>query len=287
MADHQKQLFCFGLGYSALGAARKLAAMGWRIAGTSRDPAKCASLRAEGIDAQIFAPGQALVRPEAFLDADAILTSIAPDGSGDMVLNLYSAELRAHQAWLGYLSTTGVYGDAKGGWVDETAPRLATSARGQARILAEDQWLGLGGHVFRLAGIYGPGRSQIDSLRNGTAKRLIKPGQVFSRIHVDDIAAVICASLAQPAPGLAYNVADNEPAPPQDVVAYAARLMGIEPPPEQDFDVAAPGLSEMARSFYADNKRIDNSRIKRELGVRLTYPTYREGLSACLAASGA
>ena len=286
MADPQKRLFCFGLGYSALGVAQKLAGLGWHIAGTSRDAGKCAALRAEGVDAQIFGPGQPLARPEAFLTADAILTSIAPDASGDMVASLYGAALRAHKAWLGYLSTTGVYGDAKGAWVDESAPRLATSARGQARILAEDQWISLGAHVFRLAGIYGPGRSQIDSLRHGTAKRLVKPGQVFSRIHVDDIAAIICASIAKPAPGTAYNVADDEPAPPQDVVAYAAHLMRMEPPPEQDFDAAASSLSEMARSFYADNKRIDNSRIKRELGVKLTYPTYREGLSACLAASG-
>jgi nucleoside-diphosphate-sugar epimerase len=286
MADHQKHLFCFGLGYSALGAAQMLAARGWQISGTSRDPAKCAALKAQGIDAQVFGPGQALARPEAFLTADAILTSIAPDATGDMVLNLYGAELRASKAWLGYLSTTGVYGDAQGAWVDETAPRLATSARGQARILAEDQWLSLGAQVFRLAGIYGPGRSQIDSLRIGTAKRLVKPGQVFSRIHVDDIAAIICASIAKPAPGHAYNVADDEPAPPQDVVAYAAGLMGIDPPPEQDFETAAPSLSEMARSFYADNKRIDNSRVKSELGVSLIYPTYREGLSACLSASG-
>jgi nucleoside-diphosphate-sugar epimerase len=286
MADHQKRLFCFGLGYSALGTAQKLAGLGWQIAGTSRDPAKCRSMTGLGIDAQVFAPGQALTRPEVFLTADAVLTSIAPDGSGDPVLAAYSAELRAHRAWLGYLSTTGVYGDAQGAWVDESAERRATSPRGRARILAEDEWMGLGAHIFRLAGIYGPSRSQIDSLRNGTAKRLVKPGQVFSRIHVEDIAAVVCASIARPAPGRAYNVADDEPAPPQDVVAYAAGLMGIDPPPEQDFEAAASSLSEMARSFYADNKRIDNKRIKTELGVSLTYPTYREGLSACLSASG-
>jgi len=286
MADHHKRLFCFGLGYSALGTAQKLAELGWQIAGTSRDPAKCRSFSGLGIDAQVFAPGQPLPRPEAFLTADAILSSIAPDGSGDPVLSAYGQELRSYQGWLGYLSTTGVYGDAQGAWVDESAERRATSARGRARILAEDQWMALGAHIFRLAGIYGPSRSQIDSLHNGTAKRLIKPGQVFSRIHVEDIAGVVCASIAKPAPGTAYNVADDEPAPPQDVVAYAASLMGVEPPPEQDFETAASSLSEMARSFYADNKRIDNKRIKTELGVRLIYPTYREGLSACLSASG-
>jgi nucleoside-diphosphate-sugar epimerase len=193
-------------------------------------------------------------------------------------------------AWVGYLSTTGVYGDRDGGWVDETSELRPSGARGRRRVAAETAWLdlwrdrGVPVHIFRLAGIYGPGRSPFDALRAGTAKRIVKPGQVFSRIHVDDLASVLLSSIARPRPGAVYNVCDDEPASPADVVAHAAQLLGAPPPPLVSFDEAA--LSPMARSFYADNKRVSNALIKTELGVRLRYPDYRAGLAAILAAGG-
>jgi nucleoside-diphosphate-sugar epimerase len=190
--------------------------------------------------------------------------------------------------WVGYLSTTGVYGDRRGGWVDEADLRDASTARGRARVAAEDAWLalqrdhGLPVHLFRLAGIYGPGRGPFEKVRDGTARRIVKPGQVFSRIHVDDIAATLRASIARPNPGAAYNVCDDEPAPPEDVLAFAADLLGLPPPPEVPYDAAE--MTAMARSFYAESKRVSNRRIKDELGVVLRWPTYREGLRALLAA---
>ena len=188
--------------------------------------------------------------------------------------------------WVGYLSTTGVYGDRGGARVDEASALRPTTTRGRRRVDAEAAWLGLHRdhglpvHVFRLAGIYGPGRSQLDQVRAGRARRIVKPGQVFSRIHVDDIAAVLDASMQRPNAGAAYNVCDDVAAPPQDVVAYACRLLGVAPPPP--VPIADAELGEMARSFYAENKRVDNGRIKRELGVTLAYPSYREGLAELL-----
>jgi nucleoside-diphosphate-sugar epimerase len=187
-------------------------------------------------------------------------------------------------AWFGYLSTTGVYGDRGGDWVDEASSLEPSTSRGQARLEAEAGWFGmreafdLPVHVFRLAGIYGPGRNQIEGLRNGTAKRIVKPGQVFSRIHVEDIAGILRASMAHPNPGSAYNVCDDEPAPPQDVVKWAAELIGIEPPPEVAFEDAE--LSPMAKSFYSESKKVSNAKVKDELGYEFRYPTFREGLKA-------
>jgi nucleoside-diphosphate-sugar epimerase len=187
-------------------------------------------------------------------------------------------------AWIGYLSTVGVYGNAAGAIVDETAELHPNNERTRARVVAESGWLALGEttgrpvQVFRLAGIYGPGRSALDKLRAGTARRIVKPGQVFNRIHVEDIASVLEASIARPRAGAIYNVADDEPAPPEDVIAYGAELLGIEPPPEIPFEDA--DLTPMARSFYGDSRRISNARIKSELGVTLAYPNYREGLRA-------
>ncbi len=189
--------------------------------------------------------------------------------------------------WLGYLSTTGVYGDRGGGWVDETARLLPTGERGRRRVAAEQGWLGLWHdsgvpvHIFRLAGIYGPGRSAFDALRAGTAKRIDKPGQVFSRIHVEDLARVLVASIGQPRPGAVYNVCDDDPSPPEAVVAHAATLLGMPQPPLVPFEAAE--LSPMARSFYDDNKRVSNRLIKTELGVCLLYPDFRVGLAAILA----
>lgn len=286
------KLFCFGLGYSALHLARRLRGEGWTVAGTCRSEEKRQALLAEGITAHLFDRQLALNdTATALRDVTHIVSSIPPDGIGDSVLDLHLRELQNLESlrWIGYLSTTGVYGDRGGEWVDENSSRKPTLDRSRRRALAEDGWLtlwerdGLPVHVFRLAGIYGPGRSAIDSLRNGTAKRIVKPGQMFSRIHVDDIATVLIASMARPNPGTAYNVCDDNPAPPEDVIVYAAKLLGIEPPPAVPYEQA--NLSEMARSFYADNKRVRNDRIKNELGVRLKYPDYRAGLEAILAES--
>lgn len=284
-----KVLFCFGLGYSAAVLARRLAAEGWTVRGTTRKPEKAARLEARGYRLFPFSREQPLGDPAAALDGVThILTSIAPDEAGDPVLDRHLADLKALPglAWAGYLGTTAVYGDRQGGWVDEDSVIDPTLARADRRARAEAAWLGSGlpTHIFRLAGIYGPGRNPFVNLKDGTARRIVKPGQVFSRIHVEDIAAVLEASIARPRPGAIYNVCDDEPAPPQDVVAYAAALLGVDPPPEQDY--ATADLSPMARTFYRDNRRVRNERIKRELGVRLAYPSYREGLMALLPADG-
>jgi nucleoside-diphosphate-sugar epimerase len=286
------RLFCFGLGYSAETLAARLARKGWEIAGTGRDQANVERLGRQGY---------AMVRFAGEPDNDAVikqlegtthlLHSIPPGRDGDPVLAHYRdaiAQLSSLQ-WIGYLSTVGVYGDQQGRWVDETAQTLPNSVRTEARVEAEQAWLAFGAEtgvpvqVFRLAGIYGPGRSVFDKLRDGTARRVKKDGQVFSRIHVEDIARVLEASIARPQSGAIYNVADDEPAAPGDVVAYAAELIGVRPPPEVPFEDA--DLTPMARSFYEGSRRIANDRIKSELGVSLRYPTFREGLAALLAES--
>ena len=259
------------------------------MTGTCRSTERQASLRESGFSAVLFDRN----RP---LDATALnrvthlLVSIPPDAAGDPVLALHGkdiATLAGRLSWLGYLSTTGVYGDRGGGWVDETAELLPTGERGRRRVTAEQGWLelwhdrGMPVHIFRLAAIYGPGRSAFDALRAGTAKRIDKPGQVFSRIHVEDLANVLIASMERPRPGAVYNVCDDDPAPPEAVVANAAELLGLAPPPLVPLEAA--GLSPMARSFYDDNKRVANRLIKTELGVSLRYPDYRIGLAAILA----
>jgi nucleoside-diphosphate-sugar epimerase len=288
--NHPPFLFCFGLGYTALALAEALRAEGWRIAGTCRTAEQQAALAARGITAHLLEHGRPLADPAAaFAGVTHILSSVPPDAAGDPVLDAHAADLArlSGLAWVGYLSTTGVYGDRAGGWVDEASALEPTGERGRRRLAAERGWLalwqhhGLPVHLFRLAGIYGPGRNALESLRDGTAKRIVKPGQVFSRIHVDDIVQVLRASMARPNPGAAYNVCDDNPAPPAAVVEYAADLLGIAPPPAVPFDQAE--LSAMARSFYEDNKRVRNDRIKRELGVRLRHPDYRAGLQALLA----
>jgi nucleoside-diphosphate-sugar epimerase len=284
-------LFCFGLGYSALALAARLRAKGWRIAGTSREEARRQALLGQGIEAWRLDRGHPLADARtALAGATHLLSSVPPDGAGDPVLDLHGAEIAALPglAWVGYLSTTGVYGDRGGGWVDEESELKPSGERGRRRMAAEAAWLslrrdhGLPIHIFRLAGIYGPGRSAFDSLRSGRAQRIDKPGQVFSRIHVDDIAQVLEASIARPRPGGIYNLCDDDPAAPEAVIAEAARMLGREPPPLVPF--AEAKLSEMGRSFYDDNKRVHNERIKRELGIRLAYPDYRAGLAAILAA---
>lgn len=274
-------LFSFGHGYSAQALSRVLHPQGWRICGTTRDPAQSAKIRASGADPVVW-PGQV---PN--LDGVThILISTAPNADGDPVLAALHDEIaaRADQfEWVGYLSTTAVYGDHQGGWVDETTQATPTAERGKWRVKAEQQWLavpGLPTHIFRLAGIYGPGRGPFSKLKRVGMRRIVKPGQVFSRIHVADIAQVLAASMAAPNPGAVYNVCDDEPVPPQDVIAYAAELQGLPLPPAVPFDQA--DLTPMARSFYNENKRVRNDRIKEELGVSLLYPNYRVGLEALM-----
>ncbi|WP_119275270.1 SDR family oxidoreductase [Taklimakanibacter deserti] len=269
-------LFCFGLGYSALALSLRLAPQGWTITGTSRS----------GDDGAIAFDGTRPLPNAVFDGVTHLLISVPPGESGDPVLTCHRDDLARRAPslrWVGYLSTTGVYGDRHGEWVDETSPLAPSTARGERRLAAETAWrkLGLPLHIFRLAGIYGPGRNQLVALRDGTAKRIVKRGQIFSRIHVADIAGVLAASIEKPHPGRAYNVCDDEPCPPQDVVTFAAELLNVPAPPEIAFDDA--DLSPMARSFYAESKRVSNRRIKDELGYRLIYPSYREGLKALLA----
>lgn len=289
MKPHPR-LFCFGYGFSAAALGRRLAARGFAVAGTCRTEEKAAALRGAGVEAFIFGDA-ALADPAVALGGTThLLLSVPPGADGDPVLAAHEADIARiapQLEWMGYLSTTGVYGDRSGGWVDERTPLKPGTTRGQRRLEAEEAWRALAArtaaplHIFRLAGIYGPGRNQLRSVLDGTAKRIVKPGQVFSRIHVEDVAAVLEASIDRPRPGAAYNVCDDMPAPPQDVVAYAAELLDRTPPPEIPFEDAE--LTPMARSFYADSKRVSNRLIREELGVTLKYPTYCEGLKALLA----
>ncbi len=282
-----KTLLSFGHGFSARALTRLLLPEGWRVIGTTRSAEKAEALRAEGVEALIW-PGSDM--RVALAEATHLLLSAAPDDDGDPVLGALAGDIIATAdtlEWVGYLSTTGVYGDHQGGWVDETTPLTPSTRRGHQRVKAEGQWQalaetsGLALHIFRLAGIYGPGRGPFSKVRLGTARRIIKKDQVFSRIHVDDIAQVLAASIAQPNPGAVYNVCDNEAAPPEDVLAHAAELLGVALPPEEDYETAE--MTPMARSFYAESKRVRNDRIREELGVKLAYPTYRDGLAALLA----
>ncbi|QQA43027.1 SDR family oxidoreductase [Pelagovum pacificum] len=275
-----RTLLSIGHGYSASALARLLIPEGWHIVGTTRSEEKAARLEAEGVTPLIW-PGTDL--SSYLAEASHLLLSAAPDENGDPLLRDHDLSPYRFD-WVGYLSTTGVYGDHGGNWIDEETPLTPSTRRGRLRVLAETQWrdTGLPVHFFRLAGIYGPGRGPFSKVRKGTARRIVKPGQVFSRIHVEDIARTVAASIAQPNPGAAYNVCDDDPAPPQDVIAYAAELLGMPLPPEEPFETA--DMTPMARSFYAESKKVRNDRIKRELGVSLLYPDYRTGLRALLEA---
>lgn len=288
------RLFCFGLGYTAAAFARRVRPLGWHVAGTARAPEGVARIRAAGYDGHLFdgtAPAQDAA--DALSAATHVLVSAGPDDAGDPTLRHHGADIARAPAlrWIGYLSTIGVYGDSGGEWVDETAMPRPGSDRTRRRLAAEDDWLAFGRtfgrlvQVFRLGGIYGPGRSAVDDLRAGAARRIVKPGQVFNRIHVDDIAAVLLAASEGRGTQPVYNVTDGAPSPPQDVVAHAARLLGVAPPPEIPFETAA--LSPMARSFYAENRRVSSRRLRDDLGVTLRYPTYREGLAAIVADTAA
>lgn len=280
----EKTLLSFGHGYSARALAKRLVPQGWTVFGTTRNPDKARALKAEGVTPILWPHGDLRA---ALSKASHVLCSAGPEAEGDPVLALLRdpiARAASRLQWVGYLSTTGVYGDYDGDWVDEETPLAPSTRRGQMRLGAEREWQSIPGlplHIFRLAGIYGPGRGPFEKVRNGTARRIIKPGQVFSRIHVDDIAQVLEASIKKPAPGAIYNLCDDDPAPPQDVIGYAAELLGLPLPEKVPFDEA--DLSPMARSFYAENKRVRNDRIKSDLGVTLIHSDYREGLKALLA----
>ena len=278
-----RKLVCLGFGYCAQALAREAADEFPEIVGTARRAERAHDLVEDGFSVVPFDA------PDVLDAATHILISAPPEGEGDPVLAALGdtiAELPGVQ-WIGYLSTTGVYGERRGGWVSEDDAPNPGQARSRLRLAAERAWLAFGEthgppvHIFRLAGIYGPARNVLDRLRAGSARRIVKPGQVFSRVHVEDVARVLQVSIARPAAGRVYNVADDEPAPQEDVVAFAAGLLGVAPPPEEPFDTAE--LSPLARTFYAECRRVGNERIKRELGVVLRYPTYREGLRGLVA----
>lgn len=274
-----KTLLSLGHGYSAAALAALLIPLGWRVIGTTQTPDRIADVQGQGVEPLLWPCD---IGP-ALAEATHILASAAPDGSGDPFLHAARDQIMAARPeWVGYLSTTAVYGDHQGGWVDEETPVKPQSGRAVARVLAERQWLatGLPVQVFRLAGIYGPGRGPFEKVRDGSARRLIKANQVFSRIHVADIAATLLASIRRPDPGAIYNVCDDNPAPPEDVLSYAAALLGYPEPPTVLFEEAE--MSPMQISFYSESKRVRNDKIKRDLGVKLNFPTYQDGLRGLL-----
>ncbi len=283
------RLLVFGLGYSARRLARRLLAEGWEVTGTVRTAEAAAGLEAEGITPLVWPGGDA---GPALAWASHVLSSVPPGPGGDPVLAALGGALAQarHLEWVGYLSTTGVYGDHAGGWVDEETPVAPGSPRSEARVAAEAEWrrvcaaAGVPLTVFRLAGIYGPGRSPFGRLRDGTARAIVKPGQVFSRIHVDDIAQAVAAAMARPGTVDLVNLADDLPAPPEEVLWHAADLAGLPRPPAIDWEAAE--LSPMARSFYAESRRVRNARLTSVLDVRLKHPDYRSGLAATLVEEG-
>ena len=284
------RLFCFGLGYSPACLGHSLLGQGWSVAGTSRTEEGCAALRARGFEAHLFDGERPLDDPSVLEGTTHLLTAVPPTESGDAVLSRHSPHITGLEtlAWVGYLSATSVYGNTGGAWVDESAACHPRTERGRRRVAAEAAWLALSRadgfpvHVFRLAGIYGPGRSALNQVRAGKARRIDMPDHLFSRIHVDDIVTVLNASMARPNEGAIYNLCDDAPAPSADVTAFACEILGVDPPPLVALTDA--GLSPMARSFYADNRLVRNDRIKSELGVKLKYPDHRHGLRAILEA---
>jgi nucleoside-diphosphate-sugar epimerase len=282
---HQKTLLSFGHGYSARALTAALLPEGWRVIGTTRSAEKADGIAKTGAVPLVW-PGADVT--DILAQADAVLMSAAPGPDGDPVLARLTPQITAQAgrfSWVGYLSTTGVYGDHGGAWVDENTPLTPSTERGRARVAAEAAWQAIPGlplHIFRLAGIYGPGRGPFAKVRAGTARRIIKRDQIFSRIHVEDIAQVLKASLENPNPGAVYNLCDDDPAPPEDVIGFAAQLLNLPEPLAEDFETAE--MTPMARSFYAESKKVRNDLIKSELGVTLKYPDYRSGLRALLKA---
>lgn len=291
-----KRLFCFGFGYSAEALFKILPVSDWHVSGTVRSSEKAEDLADKGVEAVVWDGGVLGEDATALLaQATHILISVPPnEEAGDPAFKAGVGVIRDNPnvQWLGYLSTTGVYGNTDGAFVDELSPLNPSSARSQRRVDAETDWMSLWTdfnvptHVFRLAGIYGPGRSSFDQVRRGRAKRIHKPGHVFSRIHIDDIANILAASIARPNPGAAYNVCDDEPAPPAEVVDYACDLLGIDSPELEDFETAKQRMTPMGLSFWQDNRRVSNRRIREELGVQLAHPDYRSGLLAVLNEGG-
>lgn len=279
------RLFVFGLGYSGQQIAAAVQAAGWQVGGTTRDPARAAALRARGIAAEIWPrPDQPGAPPEGLALASHVISAAPPAaGQDDPVLAQLSAADLSGKAGAIYLSSTSVYGDRGGAWVDESATCTPVSDQGRARLRAEAAWSALGCPVtvLRLAAIYGPGRSAFDRLRAGRARRIVKPGQVFSRVHVADLVRATLALLARPDAAGLLNLCDDEPAPPQDVIAHAAALLNIPAPPEEDF--ASADLGRMTRFFYSDSKRVSNARAHQTLPGWLSLPDYRAGLAAILA----
>ncbi|MEC7490074.1 MAG: SDR family oxidoreductase [Pseudomonadota bacterium] len=268
--------------------SRRLDAAGWTIRGTCRQAGRQNALSALGINAALFDGSRAMDHGIILDGVTHVLISIPPDNFGDPAFRHHAEHIAESGSvkWVGYLSTTGVYGNQHGNWVDETTILKPSSTRSKRRVVAEETWrnwgadTGIPTQIFRLAGIYGPGRSVADKIKSGTAQRIAKPSHLFSRIHVEDVATVLAASITQPEQGGLYNVCDDEPATPSDVVAYASELMGRKPPPEISLDQA--NLSPMAKSFWADNRKVRNERIKDRLGVELAFPNYRTGLRAIL-----
>lgn len=280
-------LFVFGLGYSALNFVRGHASAFKAVSGTVRTAEKQMRLGSEGIDALVCnAEYDDPALAARLASADVLVVSVPPDASGDSVFDRFGAQIAASRvARIVYLSTVGVYSDHDGGWIDESAATVADSGRRGFRVAAEAKWRALPGErttILRLAGIYGPNRNALVNLAAGKARRIIKKGQVFNRIHVDDIGRALAAACISDRVGI-WNVSDDEPAPPQDVIAFAATLMGIDVPAAQDF--ADADMTDMARSFYATSNRISNARLKQDLGIELAFPTYREGLAALWQAS--
>ncbi len=276
-------LLSLGHGYSARALAARLIPQGWRVIGTTRSAEKQDEIARTGVEPLLW-PGTDL-RP-LLQEVRHVLVSAGPGPEGDPVLAALGPDIAAiapRLRWLGYLSTTGVYGDHKGAWVDEQTPLTPATKRGQARVEAEAAWQAIPDlplHIFRLAGIYGPGRGPFAKVRRGTARRIIKEGQVFSRIHVEDIAQALVLSIARPDPDAIYNLCDDDPAPPQDVIGHAAELLGLPLPPAEDFETAE--MTPMARSFYAESKKVRNDHAKQALGWDPQFPNYRTGLAAML-----
>jgi nucleoside-diphosphate-sugar epimerase len=281
------KLLAFGLGYSARSFIDRFGSGFASMAGTVRSAEKAEAHLRDGIETFVLAPDHAdPAIADRVMEADVLLISIPPGPSVDPVLSRYGRMIlrSSRRQIIVYLSTIGVYGDRRGGWVDESTAPAPTTLRSRTRLQAERSWSAIGTepgkktHILRLAGIYGPSRNALVNLRRGTARRIVKKNQVFNRVHVEDVGRAIAAAVAHPGRGRAWNVADDAPAPPQDVVTYAAMLMGIPPPPEQE--LADADLTPLARSFYAENKRASNRLLKEALGVELAYPTYRVGLDA-------
>lgn len=288
----KKRLFCFGFGYTATFLAEALQAQGWSVAGTTTSARKRDFMRQQGVDAFLLDRNRPLDDPrKALTDATHVLLSIPPNPEGDTVFAAHGGDLVTipkKLEWVGYLSATAVYGNQDGAWVTEQTPAAPASRRGSLRLKAEEQWQslylneGLPLHIFRLAGVYGPGRSAVDAVRSGYETRCVdKPGHAFNRIHIDDVVQTLIASINKPNPGAIYNVADDEPTTSYEVIRFACNLLGVDTPPLVPYDQAE--LAPIVRSFYKDNKRVRNDLIKSELGVTLHYPDYRSGLQACLA----